>query len=300
MILVSGGTGMVGSAVAKELLSRGQTVAVLGRDAARIRRVFGSSVETREADVREPASLAAAMREIDVVVNAVQFPNSPIENKKRGWTFEQVDYEGTRNQVDAAKQAGVRRFVYVSGVGASATASKHWFRFKWQAEQHLIESGLEWVVVRPTWIYGPSDHSLNRILGFGKVLPFIPFFGSGKQLMQPVFVDDAGRVLADAATKPEAANNVFELGGPEVMTMNEVITTAGEVSGRKRPVLHQPIALGKLAGGLASILPSPPLSADAVDFIAEPAVADTTNLKRVLDPRLTPLREGLSTYLGQR
>ena len=77
------------------------------------------------------------MRGIETVVNAVQFPNNPIERKSKGWTFEEVDYKGTVNQVDAAKAAGVKRFVYVSGVGAAKDAPQHWFRFKWMAEDHL-------------------------------------------------------------------------------------------------------------------------------------------------------------------
>jgi len=298
MILVSGGTGFVGRAVVGELLRRGERVAVLGRSAAHIRERFGDVVEARQADVRDAESLGAAMRDVDVVVNAVTFPNMPIEKRSKGWTFEDVDLKGTRYQVDAAKAAGARRFVYISGVGAARDADKHWFRYKWEAEQYLRDSGLEWVIVRPTWIYGPEDRSLNRFLGFGKVLPFVPMFGDGKQLMQPVFIDDAARVIADAALKPEAAGCLFELGGPDAMTMNEVVETALDVQGRKRPILHQPAAAGKVAGALASLLPSPPLSADAIDFITEPAVADTAKLIEVLHPHLTPLREGLATYLA--
>ncbi len=106
------------------------------------------------------------------------------------------------------------------------------------------------MIVRPTWVYGPDDVSLNRFLGFGKKLPFIPMFGNGKQDMQPVFIDDVGRVAADAAIKPEAANKVFELGGPEVMSMNDVVKTALEVQGKERPLLHQPAAIGKTIGAL--------------------------------------------------
>jgi uncharacterized protein YbjT (DUF2867 family) len=147
-------------------------------------------------------------------------------------------------------------------------------------------------------VYGPGDHSLNRLLGFTRFLPVLPFFGDGKQAMQPVFVQDVGAVVGEAARKPEAANQLFELGGPDVMSMNDVLKTAMDVAGRRRPILHQPIALGKLLGTLASVLPVPPLSADAIDFIAAGAVADTTNLQQVFSPQLTPLREGLQAYLG--
>jgi NADH dehydrogenase len=288
---------MVGSAIVKELLRRGEKVAVLGRDEAKIRQRLGTEVEVREGDVRQPDSLASAFDGIDIVINAVQFPGSPVENRGKGFTFEEVDLKGTRNQIDAAKKADVRRFVYISGVGASKDADKHWFRFKWEAENYLQKSGLEWVVVRPTWIFGPEDVSLNRFLGFGKMLPFIPMFGDGKQDMQPVFIDDVGRVAADAAIKPEAANQIFELGGPERMSMNDVVKAALEVQGKKKALLHQPVIVGKLIGSLPNLPIMPPLTADAIDFITNEAVADNSAVERVLQPRLTPLREGLATYL---
>jgi uncharacterized protein YbjT (DUF2867 family) len=297
MILVAGGTGFVGSAVAKYLLDKGEEVAILGRDAARIRRAFGDRVEPRPADVRDPASLGHAMDGVDVLINAVQFPTSPIEVPRRGWTFEETDYKGAVNLANAARTAGVQRCVYVSGVGAAPDATKHWFRFKYLAEQHLQQTGMEWVVIRPTWVFGPNDHALNRLLGFTKFLPFLPLFGDGKQDMQPVFIDDVARIVGEATRKPEAVNQVFELGGPEVMSMNDVLKTAMDVAGRRRPILHQPIFVGKLLGAFAGVLPTPPLSADAVDFIAEPAVADTTSLMRVFSPSLTSLRQGLATYL---
>jgi uncharacterized protein YbjT (DUF2867 family) len=299
MILVSGGTGFIGSAVVKELLRRGERVAALGRDEAKVRRRLGTEVEPRVADVRDAAALAQAFAGADVVINAVQFPGSPIENRRKGWTFEEVDLKGTRHQVDAAEQAGVRRFVYVSGVGASKEAEQHWFRYKWEAEAYLQQSGLEWVIVRPTWVYGPEDVSLNRFLGLARRLPFVPMFGDGKQQMQPVFIDDVARVVADAALRPEAAGQVFELGGPEVMSMDDVVRTALEVQGRRRPILHQPVIVGKAMGTVLGALPMRPLSADAIDFITHPAVADNTRLLEVLRPRLTPLREGLTTYLGK-
>jgi NADH dehydrogenase len=153
--------------------------------------------------------------------------------------------------------------------------------------------------VRPTWVFGPDDWALNRLLNFTNFLPFLPFFGDGKQAMQPVFVEDLGRVIADAALAPAAANQLFEAGGPDVMTMNDVLKTALDVKGRKRFILHQPVFVGKIAGTLASLQPfvTPPLTADAVDFVCSPATADTANLERVLQPQMTPLRAALETYL---
>ena len=298
MILVTGGTGFIGSAIVKQLLDDGIDVSVLGRDGNKIRAVFGDRVEAREAAVGNRDRLREAFKGADVVINAVQFPSSPIEIPRRGWTFEEVDFKGTCNQVDAAKENAVGRFVCISGVGAAPEADKHWFRFKGMAEQYLVSSGLEWTVIRNTWVYGPEDASLNRLLGFSRFLPFVPMFGDGKQEMQPVFIGDVGRIVAKAVAEPAAANQTFELGGPDVMPMNDVLNTALDVMRRRRFLLHQPILAGKVLGRLSGLLPKPPLSADAVDFIASPAVADNSNLARVFDPELTELRDGLSTYLG--
>ena len=298
MILVTGGTGLVGAAVVKELVRRGKQVAVMSRSASSVAERFpGLDIDARQGDVGDRASLTDAFANIETVVNCVQFPNSPIENKGKGWTFEQVDYQGTVSQVAAAKQAGVSRFVYVSGVGAAADAEKHWFVSKWKAEEAVRQSGIVHVIVRPTWVYGPEDVALNRFVGFARRLPFVPSFGSGQQMMQPIFIDDLGRILADAVEKPGADNQTFEAGGPDRFSMDDVVKTALEIAGKKRPILHQPAAIGKLMATFLQVLPGPPLTPDSIDFITNEAVADNAALERVFAPKLTPLREALATYL---
>ena len=299
MILVTGGTGLVGAAAVRELARRGKQVAVLSRDAASVARRFPDlRLEARQGDVRDSESLRAAFQGVEAVINCVQFPNSPIENKRRGWTFEQIDEQGTMRQVEAAGAAGVRRFVYVSGVGAAPDAQKHWFVSKWRAEEAVRAGGIPHVIFRPTWVYGPEDVALNRFLGFARRLPFVPSFGDGKQLMQPIFIDDLGRLLANAVERAEALDQTFEAGGPEQLPMNDVIRTALELAGRRRLILGQPAALGKLLATFLQLLPGPPLTPDAIDFITHEAVADNSALERVFAPKLTPLREGLATYLG--
>ena len=298
MILVTGGTGVVGAAVVKELVSRGKPIAVMSRSVSSVAERFpGLDIDARQGDVGDRASLTDAFANIETVVNCVQFPNSPIENKGKGWTFEQVDYQGTVSQVAAAKQAGVSRFVYVSGVGAAADAEKHWFVSKWKAEEAVRQSGIVHVIVRPTWVYGPEDVALNRFVGFARRLPFVPSFGSGQQMMQPIFIDDLGRILADAVEKPGADNQTFEAGGPDRFSMDDVVKTALEIADKKRPILHQPAAIGKLMATFLQVLPGPPLTPDSIDFITNEAVADNAALERVFAPKLTPLREGLATYL---
>jgi NADH dehydrogenase len=289
----------VGAAIVRELARRGKPVAVLSRQ-PNPARFAGLNVEFRQGDVTQPETLTAAVQGIDAVVGCQQFPNSPIENPKKGYTFEKVDAEGTENLVRAAKRAEVPRFVYLSGAGA-APEGRHWFQAKWRAETAVKESGLTYTIIRPSWVYGPEDKSLNRFLKMSGFLPFVPLIGAaGKQQMQPVFVEDVARAVADTLETPAADNKIFELGGPQVMSMSDVVRTALQVSGRKRLLLPGPKPVMKLVASLLQFAPGRPLTPDAVDFITGDALGDPTAIEDALGFKVTPLREGLATYLGKK
>jgi NADH dehydrogenase len=257
-------------------------------------------VEYRQGDVTDPSSLPAALAGIEAVVGSHQFPNSPIENPRKGYTFKRVDAEGTENLVAAAKAAGVKQFVYLSGAGA-APEGRHWFRAKWRAETAVRQSGMTYTILRPPWVYGPEDTALNRFLGMSRFLPFVPMIGAaGKQQMQPVFVDDVARAVAESLDNPAAANQLFELGGPEVMSMSDVVRTALQVAGKKRLVLSAPKVVMKLVATVLQFAPGRPLTPDAVDFITSDALADPAEIQQKLGLKLTPLRDGLATYLRKR
>ncbi len=300
MILVAGGTGFVGGGIVRELSRRGQDVAVLTRESRRAAGRFGNlGVELREGDVRDPTSLEPALRGSDVVIGCQQFPNSPVENPSRGNTFEAVDAKGTENLVAVSKAAGAKRYIYLSGAGAAPDAPYHWFRAKWRAETAVRESGMLYTIFRPSWVYGPEDKALNRFLGMSRFLPFVPLIGNaGEQRLQPVFIDDVSRAVAEAVVHPTADNQVFELGGPEVMTMKEIVRTALEVAGRRRVLLSAPKALMKVAASVLQIAPGRPLTPDAVDFITMNALADSTKAELTLGIKMTALRDALATYLA--
>jgi NADH dehydrogenase len=296
-VAVAGGTGMVGGAIAAELHRRGNRVIVLSHRGEDARGALPDAVEIRTADVQTGDGLAEALHGVDWLAIALAFPNSPMESPRRGRTFMAIDAEGTERLVAAARSAGVGRIVYISGAGA-APEGRHWFRAKWRAEQAVRASGLTWTIIRPTWIYGPRDVSLNRFLGFARRLPFVPLSNLGNQPMAPVFVDDAARLAADAFTDGAAAGQVLELGGPETMSMREVVARALRTAGLRRPVLPGPAPLLKLAAWPLKFLPRPPLTPDAVDFVNQSATVDTGPLQERMPRRLTRFEDGLRTYLG--
>ncbi len=298
-IVVAGGTGLLGREITRQFLAAGHEVAVLSRSPGAPHPGDSQAIWLR-GDVTEPASLAGKLKGADVVVDAVQFPNSPIEDPKKGRTFERFDLGGTKNLADACRAQGAGQFIGLSGVGAAENARFHWQRFKWQEEQHVAASGLAYMMFRPSWIYGPNDVSLNRFLGFARFLPFVPVIGDGKTRINPLFVGDLAAHVVAAVGNQAALGRVFEIGGPEVLTMDEIVRTALRVSGKRRFLLHQPASFMKLIASLIQHAPGRPLTPGAIDFITMDGIADTTALVETFGLPLTPLEQGLSTYLDDR
>jgi uncharacterized protein YbjT (DUF2867 family)/ligand-binding SRPBCC domain-containing protein len=297
-VAVAGGTGFVGGAIATELHRRGHAVRVLSHRGEAARAGLADAIEIRPADVQTGHGLVDALRGADALAIALAFRNSPIEAPRKHWTFIEVDAAGTERLIAAAREAGVKRVVYLSGAGAAPDAKRHWFRAKWRAEEAVRGSGLTWTIIRPTWIFGPRDVSLNRFVGFARRLFVVPMTNTGSQLLAPVFIDDAANLAADSVVDDAAANQLFELGGPETLKMREIIATALRVAGLRRPILPGPTPLIKLLAVPLSWLPSPILTPDAVDFINQPATVDLAPLLARMPRRLTGLEEGLATYLA--
>jgi NADH dehydrogenase len=295
---VAGGTGLVGGGIAAELFRRGHRVVVLSHRAdAAGRGPLPDSVEMRAVDVTTGEGLPEALRGLDALAIALAFRNSPIEAPRMGETFMNVDAGGTERLAAAAREAGVRRLVYISGAGAAPNAKRHWFRAKWRAELAIRESGVAFTIIRPTWIFGPRDVSLNRFVGFARTLRMVPLTNTGRQLLAPVFIDDAARLAADSLTDDAAAGQVFELGGPETLSFRQVVARALRAAGLRRPIIPGPTPLIKLAARPLTLLREPLLTPDAVDFINQPATVDLGPLLARMPRRLTPFDEALATYL---
>ncbi|MDH3733094.1 MAG: NAD(P)H-binding protein [Gemmatimonadota bacterium] len=306
LVLVAGGTGFLGSAIVEQLLGHRRVVVLSrGGDRARgrLRERFGpEAVELRTGDVTAPQTLDEALADVDTVVQCVQFPGSPVEAPARGRTFLEVDAAGTRALVDGAVRAGVRKLVYLSGVGADEGSDRAWFRAKGLAERAVRESGLAFSIVRPSWTFGPGDVSLNRFVDLIKAIPFIfPQLGPGTQRINPVFVDDVGRLVRETVVGAAADGQILEIGGREVMTMDEVIRRTADALGRKRSSVHVPLDLVRFGGSILELLPGQILSRDAVDFITASAVADLTALDRIYPSfELRGFDDAIAGYLASR
>lgn len=278
-ILVSGGTGFIGQAITSALLKKQYTVRVLSRH------VQKAGHEIVKGDITQPETLAPACQGIDLVIQCAQFPGHPFENRRRHHTYFEVDALGTENLAKAAKAAGVKHFIYLSGAGTDGKKREPWFKAKWYAEQAIHGAGLPATIVRPSWVYGPEDKSLNRILKMAKILPMVPLFGGGGNHVQPLYVEDlAGIVAACVATAGEA-DRFFDAGGPEELKMKTMLKIALRARGIKALFLSIPKWLVR------------PLIGQAIDFITMDVHLDIRPLQNTFpNIRLRTLEEGLKSY----
>ena len=298
-IVLAGGTGFLGRHLGRALLDSGHEVTVLSRNPEKVSSIpeLGGANATR-GDVTEPPSLTGTLNGADAVLGAVQFPNHPVEVPRKGLTYDNYDRQGTENLLAEAQRAGVEHFAYVSGASANTASDKTWYRAKGFAERAILRSGLKYAIVRPSWAYGPEDRALNRLANIARFSPLVPRLGIRAQRIQPVSCDDIALTFQRIFEKDDAWNRIYEIGGPEVMTMQEVLETLLDRLGKRRVIVPIPTPLAKLGTAPLVLLPKPPMTPQGIEFAVQDGVVDTDALKKVLDVHPISLREGLARYMG--
>src|SRR5215208_758561 len=210
-VLVTGATGFVGPKVANAIVDAGHEVRVLERKPGSWSKAGVRCQEAVQGDMTDPQSLERAAAGRDVVVHLVAIRQGRPEQ------FERVMIDGTRSLVAAAKNAGSKRFVLMSALGTTDETKDlvPYYGAKWQQEKDLEASGLEYVIFRPSFIFGREGGILPTFRKLAKLTPVTPITGPGSQRIQPIWIDDVGAYFGAAVDKPEAANRLFELGGPD-------------------------------------------------------------------------------------
>jgi uncharacterized protein YbjT (DUF2867 family) len=289
---VTGATGFVGPKVANAIVDAGHEVRVLERKPGSWSKAGIRCQEAVQGDMTDADGLRSAVEGREVVVHLVAIRQGRPEQ------FQRVMIDGTRNLLAASKEKGVGRFVLMSALGTSEETKDlvPYFNAKWQEEQDVKASGLEHVIFRPSFVFGRDGGILPTFTKLAKLAPVTGIVGSGKQRIQPIWVDDVGAYFAAAVDKPEAANRTFELGGPDIVTWNELWQRIRRTLGiRRRPTMHLPIALMRIPATVTERLPGNiPLTRDLLTMLeAGDNVVSNDAAVRTFGIPLVPLDEQL-------
>ncbi len=299
-VAIAGGSGFIGRAIARRIAGiQSTTVRVLTRnpDAARAKFKI-KNCDFVQADVTLSVSLKEALRGVNAIVNATQFDGYPVENPRRGLTFERIDFGGTAALLDAARQNGVAQFIYISGAAADENSEHPAFRAKGLAERVIRESGLSYTIFRPSLVYGPEDKVINGLVKALRLTPVFPVPGTGRQKIQPVLVDDLAACVA-LALSGKGTNGAYDVGGPDLMTFDEMMRTIMEAAGVRRPIVHVPQSAMRAAAAIGELLPTPVLSRDAVTFVTADNACNIEPLVQEFAIQLTPMKTALA-YLSKK
>jgi uncharacterized protein YbjT (DUF2867 family) len=295
-IFVTGATGFVGRAVIRALQAHGYAVRCLVRRGSERDLRGQEALERVEGDVLAPPTLERGMAGCDTVVHLVGIIR---EEPGTHSTFENVHTQGTVNVLEAAAATGVRRYLHMSALGSRAGARSRYHRSKWAAEEAVRASPIPWTIFRPSIIYGRGDQFVTLLARMIDRAPVVPVIGSGQQRLQPVPVEHVAEAFARSADRPASEKHVYEVGGPEAVTLLRLLDLIGAALDRRRVrKVHVPLGLVRPATRLLHHLPGFPLTPDQLLMLEEDNVCDPQPFYAAFGLAPMPLPAGLRAMLS--
>ena len=253
LITVFGGSGFIGRHVVRALAKRGYRVRVACRrpELAFFLQPLGNvgQIQAVQANLRFPASIAAAVKGADAVVNLVGILTE--DGKQR---FESVQAEGAAAIANAAKAEGITRFVQMSAIGADAQSESVYAQTKAAGEQAVLAAIPSAVILRPSIVFGPEDSFFNRFASLARFAPALPLVGGGDTQFQPVFVGDVAEAVARGVDGTLTGGTIYELGGPQVATFKQLLQFVCATTGRKRALVPLPFSVARVQAGVMEAL----------------------------------------------
>ncbi len=315
-VMVTGATGFVGRSVVRELLSRGITPVCVVRSAEKL---FG---QNRDVDRERIVAVTGGLGDKGALRHAAELSQAAIHlvgiiiaRPLRGQTFHRVHVVGTQNVVDAARGAGIGRYIHMSALGTRSDAVAVYHQTKWAAEELVRGTGLEWTIFRPSVIHGPDGEFMRLMKRFmcGMIPPIVPYFGAGTGRLQPVSVKDVACCFVQSLFEPATIGKAIPLGGPRTYSWIELYNACRTFmpgARRWKPLVSQPVAIAKATAvlgapvmGLAEmVIPRLGLfrfDAGQVQMSQEDGVCDQTIAEKLFQMKMRDFEQELAVYAGQ-
>lgn len=301
MIFVAGGTGFIGQHLLRAFKKNNYKIRCLARSSERAGLCKKTGFDAVIGDITDSQSLKGSLAGIDTVVHLVG-----IIEDKGDMTFERVHVEGTSNLVDEAKKAGVRRFFYQSALGASLTSPSRYQKTKAEAEEIVKASGIPYTIFRPSLVIGEKDGFTGKLRELVTLGPVVPVPGNGNARFQPIYIDDwikcFMKILSDAERITNQESRIYEIGGPEQLTYNELATQLMDEMGIKKSIIHMPMMLAK-AGipfmGISQMLGGlfgrkiPTVTAEQLELLGKDNICDLNSVETLFGFEPITYREAL-------
>jgi len=295
-VLVTGGTGVVGRSAVTALLQRGHVVQLFSRHADRDAEQWAHGVTAIRGDVAHASTLAGAADGCDAVLHL-----TGIVHEHGASTFDRVNVEGTRHVVREAERAGVRKFVFVSSLGADKGTSPY-HTSKRAAEAIVRQFHGAWTVVRVANVYGPGDEQISLLLRMVRSLPILPVLGGGDQQFQPIWHDDVAEVLARSIERDDLAGKELDVAGTERTSQSDLIQRFSRLTGRDVPRVAVPDFLTRIGMAVASVTGvEVPFSESQLQMLADGNVIEDGRenaIVTVFGLTPTPLDQGLELLVN--
>lgn len=299
MILVTGASGYLGSHIVRRLAEMGKPVRAMVYNRQRAQtegRLKDLNIDWVEADVTRPETLLPAMKGVSAVIHTVA-----VAIEKGGRTYEKFNFDGTVNVVEAARGAGVKRFINISQLGANSELPYRFLASKGKAQEYVAASDLDWTSFHPSAMWGPEDEFANSFARLIPLTPLIfPIVGDKNSLFQLVWIEDVVTAVVKALDDPAAIRQSYELGGPEILTLEEIERRTMRALGARRLMLPFPMPVLRLfVALLEALLPNPPVTRSLLELLKVSNVTTKNALGQfVPQPRaFTP--ENTSAYMQQ-
>lgn len=295
-VLLTGGTGYVGSHLRESLREAGHEVRLLVRRESAGKVPASQGYDVVHGDVFETNTCLNACAGVDAVVHLIGIIR---EIPSRGITFDELHRVATRNLVDAARRSGVDRFVYMSALGARADSPAAYLRSKAAAEKLVREAPFRSTVFRPSFLFGHGD-DLTRMVTDLLNKPVVPMIDGGRTLFQPVALEDVCTVFTRALRLPETQGRTYELGGPDRVSFREIVTKTASCLGRSVRTISVPGWMMAPVVALIERWPWAPLTTDQLKMLRENNICEIDPYVKTFQVEPKSYLEALPSLVEQR